>query len=225
MNIQEELRKPFNENEIEWRVQQCGLSNGKPWAMVLCYVQARAIQNRLDKVFGWNNWQVEYKTCNGDNNILCRISAYDKEKGIWIYKEDGASESNVEPFKGGISGALKRCASSGFGIGRYLYNLTENFAECSTEAPPKEEKHLWKKALTKERKTIYWKIPKLPSWALPPKATKKDETDLINLGSKANISHKMILSVINKDYGVKSIQELDIDQYNEVYKRINDKIK
>ncbi|MGL4108351.1 Rad52/Rad22 family DNA repair protein [Clostridium sp. LP20] len=229
MDILEELRKPFGEKEIEWRVQQCGISNNKPWAMVLCYVQARAIQNRLDHVFGWNGWKVEYRTCNGDTNIICRISVYDETTKEWIYKEDGASESNVEPFKGGISGSLKRCASSGFGIGRYLYNLTENFAICSHEKP--KDLTDWKKAQAKVkegnkevRKTIYWKAPPLPEWALPKKVTATEVSNLIEVGKKANISLPSILKVIKHDFGIDMIEQLTLDQYNEVSERLNKKV-
>lgn len=43
-------------------------------------------------------------------------------KDKWITKEDGAAITEFESVKGGISSAFKRVASSGFGIGRYLYN-------------------------------------------------------------------------------------------------------
>ncbi|WP_346891244.1 Rad52/Rad22 family DNA repair protein [Clostridium sp. UBA3887] len=220
MDIQEELRKPFGENEVEWRVQSCGVSNNKPWAMVLCYVQARAIQNRLDYVFGFDGWKVEYRTGSNDSNIICRISVKDSQ-GEWIYKEDGASESNVEPFKGGISGALKRCASSGYGIGRYLYNLTESFAECSLEKP--KDNTGWKKAVTKDKKTIYWKIPKLPTWALPSSISDREIKELTKLASTAGISEDVIKQVIEKDFGVKEIKELSSDQYEQVYMRLSKK--
>jgi hypothetical protein len=161
MNIQEKLQAPFPAEEIEFRVQSCGISNDRPWAMVLAYVQARAIQKRLDDVFGWDGWQDEYRSQN--NNTICRLGV--KSNGEWIWKENGASETQVEAFKGGISASLKRVAASGYGIGRYLYNLTESFAECVIEKP----KNMvgWNKAQTKERKTIYWKTPTLPDWALP----------------------------------------------------------
>ena len=46
------LRIPFPEEDIEWRIQQSGLSNGMPWALVLAYVTNRAIMDRLDDVVG-----------------------------------------------------------------------------------------------------------------------------------------------------------------------------
>ena len=44
-----------------------------------------------------------------------------------IEKEDGASVTDFESVKGGISNAFKRVASSGFGIGRYLYNARNSW--------------------------------------------------------------------------------------------------
>lgn len=159
----DKLKAPFKEKEIEWRVQSCGINkDGRSWVKVLAYVTARAIQNRLDEVFGIDGWKVEYRTGSNDNNIICRLSFWSDKRNEWIYKEDGCSETQVEPFKGGISGALKRTAASGLSIGRYLYYLDETFAECKLEI----EKG-WNKCKTKDNKIIYWKTPTLPNWALP----------------------------------------------------------
>jgi hypothetical protein len=163
MEILEQLRQPFQANEIEWRVQQCGIKNNNPWVMVLAYVQARAIQKRLDLVFGFDGWSDEYRFV--DKNIICRLGV--KHNGEWVYKENGASETEIEAFKGGISGAFKRVAASGFGIGRYLYDLDVTFANCQLDSDPKLEK-----AKTKEKKWIYWKVPLLPDWAIPTKESK-----------------------------------------------------
>jgi len=158
MTIKELLCKPFAEEEHEWRVQSCGIkSNGEPWVMVLCYVQARPIQERLDEVFGINGWCTEY--IEFKDGIICRLSIKDHDE-FWLHKEDGAPVTDIEPFKGGISDAFKRVASSGYGIGRYLYNLDTTFANCSTT----KEKN-WKTAKTKDNKYIYWQTPKLPAWA------------------------------------------------------------
>ena len=155
------LKQYFPENQLEWRVQQCGIikdkeGNEKPWAMVLCYVQARAIENRLDEVVGAENWKTEFRA--DGHNIICKLSIWDDNKKEWISKENGASETEIEAFKGGISGALKRCASHGWGIGRYLYELDTTFAKCSFESHKD-----WNKAKTKEGKTIYWETPKIPA--------------------------------------------------------------
>jgi len=152
--IDNRLKAFFAEEDLEWRVQSCGFNGEAPWAMVLCYIQARAIQNRLDEVMGFENWKDEYRV--EGTNIICRLSL--KINGEWVAKENGASETDIEAFKGGISGAFKRVASSGFGIGRYLYDLDSNFAVCSLE-----KQKGWEKTKTKEGKYIYWEIPKMPA--------------------------------------------------------------
>jgi len=119
--IQKRLQEPFPDEDIEWRVQRCGNKNGRKWAMILPYVTNRAIQSRLDDVFGINGWQNEYRPApNG--GVLCGISFYDKEKGQWITKWDGADNTNIEAVKGGLSSAMKRAAVQ-LGIGRWLYSL------------------------------------------------------------------------------------------------------
>jgi hypothetical protein len=152
----EKLIKPFDDSELEWKPQQVGIKNGNPWAMILCYVQARAIQNRLDEVFGAMNWKDEYRF--EKNGVICRLSVYCNEKKEWIAKENGSPETDIESFKGGISGAFKRVASSGYGIGRYLYELDTTFAECSMTIK-KGFKKSTIKYKDKPPKDIFWKVP------------------------------------------------------------------
>lgn len=165
-DIMKKLQAPFDPEDVDWRAQSCGVTDRGPWAMVLAYIQARAVQERLDLIFGWDGWTDEYR--HESSNVICRLGV--KTESGWIYKENGASNTDIEAFKGGISGAFKRVAASGYGIGRYLYNLTESYAECTLEKPHNMKG--WHKAQTKaqsneKRQTIYWKEPQLPKWALP----------------------------------------------------------
>lgn len=115
------LREHFPEEDLEFRV---GATNtDKTMGLALAYVQARAIQNRLDEVLGVENWKVAYKEIQG--GFLCTLSI--RINNEWISKEDGASTTDYESIKGGISSAFKRVASSGFGIGRYLYNARNSW--------------------------------------------------------------------------------------------------
>ncbi|MDH4129836.1 MAG: Rad52/Rad22 family DNA repair protein, partial [Spirochaetota bacterium] len=125
MNL-DKLKDPFSPDEIEWRVQQSGVKNGKPWAMVLAYVTSRAVMDRLDEVFGIMGWKDSYIP-GADGGVICKLSVWDNEKKEWITKEDGSENTNIDAVKGGISGALKRAAVK-FGIGRYLYNIEASFA-------------------------------------------------------------------------------------------------
>ena len=117
----ERLKEKFDEKDLEFRV---GATNSdKTMGLALAYVQARAIQNRLDEVVGFENWKVSYKEIQG--GFLCTLSIRINDE--WIEKEDGASVTEFESVKGGISNAFKRVASSGFGIGRYLYNARNSW--------------------------------------------------------------------------------------------------
>jgi len=111
------LKEPFREDQLEYRV---GATNkDKTMGLALPYVEARAIQNRLDEVIGFNSWKVSYREVK--DGFLCSLSL--KINDEWISKEDGAQLTEFESVKGGISSAFKRVASSGFGIGRYLYGV------------------------------------------------------------------------------------------------------
>lgn len=163
--IMQALARPFAADEVEWRASSCGVTAaGKPWVKALCYLTNRAIMNRLDEVFGIANWRNEYVKW-GNDSTLCGISV--RINNEWITKWDGASETDIEAVKGGLSDAMKRAAVQ-WGMGRYLYNLTEDFAECALEPKRGNE---WHRAITKDKKnTIYWKAPDLPDWALPGKS-------------------------------------------------------
>jgi hypothetical protein len=92
------------------------------WTTVVPYINARTVMERFDEAFGTLNWQVEYRefTVGSERGVLAVIKVRDPETGEWIAKADGAEPSQTEPFKGGLSGALKRAAVP-WGIGRELY--------------------------------------------------------------------------------------------------------
>ena len=133
--------------------------------MVLAYITARAIQSRLDEVCGPENW------CNTPASIVevrPGITAFQEGISInigndeWVTKYDVCEPTHIEPAKGGFSGAMKR-AGAQWGIGRYLYHLSETFAEVSDKGGKG-----WEYAkLPKDGGSYYWKPPSLPAWALP----------------------------------------------------------
>ena len=153
------LKEPFPFDDLEFRLQSCGEKDGKFWGLVLAYVTNRAIQNRLDEVVGPENWKNEF-TKGPDGGILCGLSI--KINGEWVTKYDGAENTNIEAVKGGLSGAMKRAAATGWGIGRYLYNLKESWAVIAPDG--KKGKYTGQ---TKDKKYFKWDPPALPAWALP----------------------------------------------------------
>lgn len=160
------LKDKFPSDDIEWRIGSSGIKkDGNIWATCLAYISARAIMNRLDEVCGAENWTPKY-TQVSSTGVMCHLAI--KICDQWVTKEDGAEHTDFEPFKGGISSALKR-AGSVWGIGRYLYELDAGFAEVS---PTKQPKMSYAK--TKDGKEFYWAPPLLPEWALPPGGKPKE---------------------------------------------------
>lgn len=122
------LTRPFRGTDLEWRIQRAGLKNDKPWAIVVPYVDARAIMDRLDSVVGSGFWQTDLRPAGqmgkahgmlGGIGILI--------DGIWVWKWDAAQATDIEPVKGGASGAIKRAAVQ-WGMGRDLYGVGDLFA-------------------------------------------------------------------------------------------------
>ncbi len=160
------LAEPFDEADIEWRVSRAGMKNGKVFCMCLAYCTNRAIQRRLDDVCGPGNWKNEAMSVHElrSGPIAIQVGISIRINDEWITKWDVSEPTNIEPAKGGFSGAMKR-AGAQWGIGRYLYQLDETFAEVS-----EEHTKGWNWATLPEKKgggSYYWKTPKLPSWALP----------------------------------------------------------
>lgn len=155
----DELKEKFPEADIEWRIQQSGVANGKPYGIVLAYLNARAVMDRLDEAVGPGNWWDEYEFI-GDTGVLCRLTISTGDR--CITKQDGAEMTKVEAFKGGLSSALKRAAVK-FGIGRYLYDLPTTFAEFV----PKSTRGAYRCRI--EGTTYYWVPPRLPKEFLPKK--------------------------------------------------------
>jgi len=122
MDLFDWLADPFPTNVVKWRAGPKRQSDGK--IKPLAYVDARIVMQRLDDVLGPENWQDEY--IEAPKRIICRIGI--KIDGEWIWKSDGAGDTDMEGEKGGMSDAFKRAAVK-FGIGRYLYGVDADYVE------------------------------------------------------------------------------------------------
>ena len=110
----EYMFRDLREDEIECRVAQAK-ENG---VSVLLYKDARCDMNILDETetVGPMNWMRQHSR----DNANCTVSIWDKDKQMWISKEDTGTESNTEAAKGLASDSFKR-ACFNWGIGRELY--------------------------------------------------------------------------------------------------------
>src|SRR5207245_2213926 len=117
--ITQALAAPFDLDDIKFKPQV--VKNNR--AMAIAYVDARAIQDRLDAVLGVEGWQDDY-TPLPDGSVICRLRVRLGEE--WITKMDVGSRSDRpdggNKIKAAFSDALKRAAVK-FGIGRYLYRV------------------------------------------------------------------------------------------------------
>jgi hypothetical protein len=139
------LASPFDPREVKFKP---AVVSGQR-ALALAYVDARAIQDRLDEVLGVAGWQDEYE-CLPDGSVVCRLRLRLGDE--WITKMDvgGPSEQPDEGDrrKAAFSDALKRAAVK-FGVGRYLYRLPSQWVDYDPQ------------------KRRFIKTPTLPPFALP----------------------------------------------------------
>ncbi|MFQ3651080.1 MAG: Rad52/Rad22 family DNA repair protein [Gemmataceae bacterium] len=118
-DVAEALARPFDPKEIHWKPQAVQGNR----ALVVPFIDARLVQDRLDEVVGVTGWQDHYEPLP-DGSVVCRLQIRVGDE--WVTKEDvgGPSEQPDESDrrKAAFSDALKRAAVK-FGIGRYLYRL------------------------------------------------------------------------------------------------------
>lgn len=147
LSIRQKLERPFPIDRISWRV---GSTNGdKTKGIALAYIDARDVMKRLDDVLGMEGWQDSY-TETPKGRILCNIGIKVAD-GSWVYKTDGAGDTDFEGDKGAISDAFKRAAVK-FGVGRYLYDLDNVWVEIQPAGKSYK---------------ISGNPPALPPWATP----------------------------------------------------------
>ena len=138
----DKLREPFPAKSIHWRVGATTSDEKK--GIALAYIDSRDVMKRLDDVMGPDNWRARYPWSDG-GRLVCEIGL--RIGGEWVWKANGAGDTQVEAEKGAFSDALKRAAVM-WGIGRYLYALPNVWVELN------------------ERKAIKTP-PELPKWATP----------------------------------------------------------
>ncbi len=116
------LTAPFAPRDIEWKPG--AVTRDKKKGLAMPYITARAVQERLDETFGPGNWKNEFRS-GPEGGVICRIY-FKNDDGEWVWREDGADNTEVEAVKGGLSNAMKR-AGAALGIGRYLYDLPQQW--------------------------------------------------------------------------------------------------
>jgi hypothetical protein len=123
--MMDKLSKPFLREQISLRVGS--LTKNKEKAIPLAYIDARDVMQRLDEAVGCENWKDEYVFIGSRN--MCKLSVRIGDE--WVYKMDGAADTNIEGEKGGISDAFKRAAVK-WGVGRELYKYKFRYAPVDT---------------------------------------------------------------------------------------------
>ena len=221
--IMAKLQEPFYPEEIEWRV---GATNKeKTKGLALAYVTNRAIQNRLDDVFGCFGWKNEFREWHGTSQ-LCGLSILHEDQ--WITKWDGADDSATEATKGGLSDSMKR-ASYQWGIGRYLYKLPQTWVDIRPAG----------------RSYTIVNKPQLPDWAVPigykydskPVKMVKPSKDVITpeqyreLGAlcmtpDGKLDQMMAdhLTEAYKSCGFESAKEITQDRFEKIKKAVEEKL-
>lgn len=130
-------------DRVEWRIDSKpfeGRTKGSHVARFVPYLDSRDVAAGLDEWVGCAGWTDTYEWKNVPDEggghvpgIVCTISVRDPESGDWVSKTDIGVPSNMQPQKGGVSDAFKRCASIKWGVGRSVYDLPTIWAVCAVD--------------------------------------------------------------------------------------------
>lgn len=219
------LAKKFPEQDIEWRVQQCGQGTNGPWALVIPYITNRAIMSRLDEAVGQANWKNEFKSSPCGKGYLCGISI--KLDGEWVTRWDGAeiSESNnIDDVKSTLSSSMKRTGVQ-WGIGRYLYQFEAMFADAKHCDNRYNLLPGYTYQNSKDKKSgayfgFQWRPKPLEAWALP--VTDKEVNNYLKAMAKAKSNEELKL-IFGGAYKL-SVSE-DDNELLEIFTKAKDKAK
>lgn len=130
-NIWQQLAEPFPSDVVKERQGpkrhegNCTKQYGRCTQnhMMLSYVDARDVAERLDAVLTPAAWSFESSAVPNTNVVHGRLMVWADAQSMTVREDHGYpnSDSDEEPLKSATSDALKRCAVL-FGIGRHLYD-------------------------------------------------------------------------------------------------------
>lgn len=108
------------------------MKDGQP--VMLPYVTARFVQERLDAAVGPANWQSAFTDLPNTEAVRCGIGIRPPDSDEWVWKFDIGTPSSIEPQKGAHSDAFKR-AGVQWGIARDLYDERDGVENIPAPAP------------------------------------------------------------------------------------------
>lgn len=123
LTLQQKLECPLPPSRVSWRIGR-KTKDGKK-AALLAYIDARDVMEVLDRAVGFENWQCRYTLADA-GLLVCEVGL--RINGEWIWRANGAGDTQVEAEKGKCSDAFKRAAVV-WGIGRYLYGLPTPYVD------------------------------------------------------------------------------------------------
>ena len=123
------LKAPFPADKVQWRVGN--MNKDRSEGSLLAYIDWPTAKSRLDELSKVGvTYKVEFPRDN-EQGVFCAITLVLPD-GTEIPRWNGAGWTDTEPFKGGVSGALKRAASM-FGVGTYLYEIASPWVKLSNK--------------------------------------------------------------------------------------------
>lgn len=134
--LYKKLRAPFHIRFVNWKINN--YNNDKTRALITFYLDARAVQHRLNQVLGVQGWSFSFTELEKDQGVHGKLTVYgiadDGGASRTVSREDAGYPSPAEKdewYKDAVSDALKRCAVH-FGVGHFLYALPHLWIDLTT---------------------------------------------------------------------------------------------
>ena len=140
-----ELRAPFPYEAVGLRI--ISTSKDRTSGLAVAYISARDVMNRLDAVFGLENWSHtvtpigtyvgSLRDSSGDETIFIYQCTITVTTGSAVIEHQDVGEGTTP--KAAVSDSLKRAAVH-YGIGRYLYESDPVWVKIENRQIPKAER-------------------------------------------------------------------------------------
>lgn len=201
------LHEPFPADCVSWRVGS--VSAEKKKGKALAYIDARDVMQRLDEIVGPENWQCRYT--HAESKTVCEIGI--KIGNEWVWKSNGAGDTDFEQEKGALSDAFKRAAVL-WGIGRYLYGIDAPWVDVEPAGKswkiPNHELLKLNKLLGSKPKSTVGREVHAPSFAEMKSALDRIASrleDVFSLGELASYRKAVIAKMDQENWPAEGVED------------------
>jgi hypothetical protein len=221
------LQEPFEAKDIKWKIQSYIPAKNK--ALLVCYVDARDVMQKLDSDVGLGNWKtIRTQIRSGDpkHKYVIQTEIQICVDNTWLtgYTDVGMGDDPKTAY----SDSLKRAAVH-LGIGRHLYDGEVVWADTYAKAGDVKNGVAHRSPLPQSKGggAVFFAIPASSNKRLFGKKFSEIQECATNISNLIGLDHKeAFLSELNElmeEAEIKNMYYYMHKEYDEIVRKINNK--